>query len=200
MNGTFAAASASICATVLPPLMLVRSASVTCVGIFRLRLRIMFDERSAIAYLQSRVVRNLLGDGRVGAALVLMRRMYPERRIEAQHALEQAMIEILGIATGQVGAAGGADQQRIAGEYPIFHLQADRIARVTRCVQHAQAQLADSQHLTIVQRQAHERRRAGPVHGDRQPQLLGQLLRGREMIRVRVGVDQVADAQTFTRG
>ena len=41
MNGTFAAASASSCDTVLPPLMLVRSASVMWVGIVRLRLRII---------------------------------------------------------------------------------------------------------------------------------------------------------------
>ena len=41
MNGTVAAASASICATVLPPLMLVRSASVRCVGMLRSRLRII---------------------------------------------------------------------------------------------------------------------------------------------------------------
>ena len=41
MKGTVAAASASICSTVLPPVMLVRSASVRCVGIVRLRLCII---------------------------------------------------------------------------------------------------------------------------------------------------------------
>ena len=41
MNGTHAVASASIWATVLPPLMLVRSASVRWVGIDRSRLFII---------------------------------------------------------------------------------------------------------------------------------------------------------------
>ncbi|MEI9983552.1 MAG: hypothetical protein WDN69_10310 [Aliidongia sp.] len=41
MNGTSAAASASIWLTVLPPVMLVRSASVRCVGAARFSSRII---------------------------------------------------------------------------------------------------------------------------------------------------------------
>ena len=153
MNGTVAAASASSCATVLPPLMLVRSASVRWVGIVRLRLRIISTNAARSRFCRRGLVAISCADGRVAAALVVVRRIDLERRVELQQLLEQAVVERLRIAGRQVGAAGAADQQRVAGEHAVL----DRPGTSSRAVwpgrvQHLQPQLADDEQLAVVER------------------------------------------------
>ncbi len=46
------------------------------------------------------------------------------RRIELEHASEQAVVKLVGIAGRQVGAAGAADQQRVAGEDVVLDQEA----------------------------------------------------------------------------
>ena len=71
---------------------------------------------------------------------------------------------------------------------------------MTRRVQRLQPQLADDQHFAVVQPQVDKGRRAGAVHDHRHVQLARQLLGGREMVRMGMGVDQIADAQAIPRG
>jgi hypothetical protein len=61
-----------------------------------------------------------------------------------------------------------------------------------------QAQCADDNQLAVIEAHVDERCRAPVVHRDRHTQLAANLLRGREMIRVGVGIDDVMYAQSMS--
>ena len=115
-------------------------------------------ERGALALLQARIARDLGADGRVAAPLVVVRRVDEQRRVEREQAAEQAVVERLRVAARQVGAAGAADQQGVAGEDAVLADQAHRVGGVAGRVQHLQAQLAEDDRLAVVD--AHRRSRA----------------------------------------
>ena len=79
------------------------------------------DELGAVCLLEARVGGDFLADGGAGATLVFVGGVDVGGRVELQQAREQAVVELVGIAGGKVGAAGAADQQRIAGEDMIAH-------------------------------------------------------------------------------
>ena len=85
--------------------------------------------------------------------------------------LEQAVVERFRIAGRQIGAAGAAEQQRVAREQAVFDLQAHRVARVTRRVHHLQAQLAEHHHVAVIQAHVDERRRTVAMHHHRYAEL-----------------------------
>src|SRR6202011_112280 len=101
------------------------------------------DEGAAVAFLQPRILGQLLTDGRMRASLVFMRRKDFQCRIEPQYAFEQAFVERPCIATGQVGAPRSTDEERIAGKYAILDTQAHGIARVAGRVERLYPQLSD---------------------------------------------------------
>ncbi len=158
------------------------------------------DEGAAVAVLQPRVLRQFLADGRVRTALVFVRRKHFERRIKPQHAFKQTLIKCSRIAAGQVGAPRSTDEQGIAGEYTVLDAQAHGIARVTRSMQRLQPQPSDDQELTALQAQVDKWRWAGAMHHHRHTELARELLGCGEMIRVRVRVDEIPDAQTVPCG
>ena len=157
-------------------------------------------EGGALALLQARVALDLRTDGRVAAALVIVRRVDEQRRIERQQAAEQAVVERFRVAARQVGAAGAADEQGVAGEDAIRADQAHRVGGVAGRVQHLQAQLAEDDRLAVVDAHRDPRRRAGAVHHGHRAELSGEPARRREVIGVGVGVDDEADAQAIARG
>ncbi len=157
-------------------------------------------EGAAIAHLQARVLGELLTYRGMLASLVLVRRVDLGGRLEEQQPLEEAFVQRSRVAAWQVRAAGRSDEQGITGEYPVVDPKAHGVARVARCVQNLQAKLSNGQHLPVIQREGHEGRRAEPMHRDRYLELSRQLLRCREMIRVRMGVDHITDPQTIARG
>ena len=199
MNGTCAVASASISPTVLPPLMLVRSASVRWVGIDRSRLLIICTKAARSRCCRRGLRRDLGADRRVAAPLVVVRRVDEQRRIELEQLAEQAVVERLRVAGRQIGAAGAADQQRVAGEDAILADQAHRVGGVAGRVQHLQAQLAEDDRLAVVDAHRDPGRRAGAVHHGHRAELLGEPARRREVVGVGVGVDDEADAQAVAR-
>ena len=171
-----------------------------CVGMLRLRLRIISTKARAVALLQARVLGELTCDRRLGAALVVVRRMHLERRVQPQDAAEQAVVERFRIAGRQIGAAGAAEQQRIAGEQVIFHLQTHRVARVARRVHHLQTQAADMNHVAVIEAHVDERRGTFAMHHHGHAELLRQLPCPGKVVGVRVRIDQVTDAQPVARG
>ena len=72
--------------------------------------------------------------------------------------------------------------------------------RVARRVQCLQSESADDQQFAALQAQVDERCRAGAMHDHWHIRLSSQLLTGGEMIRVRMGVDEIAYAQTISCG
>ncbi len=73
--------------------------------------------------------------------------------------------------------------------------QAGRVVGAPGRVQHAEAELADQQGVAVFHPQIDEGGRAVPVHHDGQIQLPPELAGGAKVVRVGVGVDQVARAQ-----
>ena len=65
-----------------------------------------------------------------------------------------------GSPVGRSVRPGAADQQGVAGEHPVLDHQAHRIARVAGRVQGPQPQLADQQHVAVVEAQVGVGRRA----------------------------------------
>jgi len=63
-------------------------------------------------------------------------------------------------------------------------------------MQRVQSQLANGEHLTVLELQIHIRGRTQGMHDDLRTQLLRELLRSREVIRVGMGIDEVPDAQS----
>ena len=62
------------------------------------------------------------------------------------------------------------------------------------------AQVAHNQRVAVLHPKVHEGSRAPLVHHHRYAELHGERVRGREMIGVGVGVEDVANAQSFFRG
>ena len=80
-------------------------------GRFQIEFAHHRHEIAALAFLQPRIAGDLLADGGMAAALIIVRRIDLQRRIELQQPVEQAVIQRFRIAGGQIGAAGAADQQ-----------------------------------------------------------------------------------------
>jgi hypothetical protein len=59
--------------------------------------------------------------------------------------------------------------------------------------------VADHEHVAVLQPQVRERRRAVAMHDHRNAELARELVRGGEVIRVRMRVDDVAKPQAATR-
>ncbi len=154
----------------------------------------------AVSFLQPRILREFLADGGVGTALVVVCREDLERRIEPQHTLEETLIERSCIAARQIGPPRAANEQRIAGKHAVLDGNAHGIACMAGRVQRLQTQPADDQQFPALQAQIDEGRRARAMHHHRHPELASELLGCGEMIRVRVRIDEIADAQAVTRG
>ncbi len=158
----------------------------------------LLDEGRAIALLEAGVVGLLLADRRHRRVLVVVPRVDGERLVEAQQLREQALVERLGIAGRQIGAPGGAAEQRVAGEDAVGEHERDRVVGVTRRVDGAQPQTARDQRLPVVDPHVDVGRDARAVHDARYAEAVRELARCREVIRVRVRVDDVVDADTVS--
>ena len=88
----------------------------------------------------------------------------------------------------------------VAGEQPVLDGEAHRVARVPGCMHHPDAQRSQRDRLSVAQAHVDEWRRARVVHHDRRIETPRELAIGGEMIRVRMRIDEVADAQSMLRG
>ncbi len=125
------------------------------------------DEVRPLFQLQARIARHLLGQRGIFAVAVDMCRVDPGGRVQQQQAVEQAVVQLLGVAAGQVGAAAAADQQGVAGEHPVLDVHADRVRGVPRRVQDIQRQFAEVDLLAVVHPQVDVGRGAVAVHDHR---------------------------------
>src|ERR1700733_8877000 len=98
----------------------------------------------------------------------------------------------------QVRAPRASNKQRIAGEYAILDPQAHGIACVSGSMQCLQPQLPDCEKFTALQAQVDERSWTRAVHHHRPSQLASKLPGRGKMIRVRVRIDEIPDAQTIS--
>ena len=72
-------------------------------------------------HLKARIERLLLADGGDGVALVVVRGIDQRLVGQLQQPAEDRLVLRARIAVLEIGAAGAADQQRVAGEHPVRH-------------------------------------------------------------------------------
>ena len=85
----------------------------------------------------------LLADGRDGLALVVVGGI-DQRFVRQFHQLVEDRIVLRArVAVLEIGAAGAADQQRVAGEYAVVEQERIGVVGVTRRVQHVEAHALD---------------------------------------------------------
>ncbi len=89
--------------------------------------------------LQARIVALLLADGGHGVAFVVVRREHQGLVGQPQQLAEQRFILRARVAVLEIGAAGAADQQRVAGEHAVAHQEAVGIVGVAGRVEHVHA-------------------------------------------------------------
>ena len=82
-----------------------------------------FDVFGPRADLESRIVGAFLGNGRHHVALIVVRRIDKRAVGKLQHAVEQRIILLAGIAILEIGSPGAPDQQRVAGKDPVIHAE-----------------------------------------------------------------------------
>jgi hypothetical protein len=76
----------------------------------------LVDERALLALLQARILGALLADRGHRHALVVVPGIDGDGVVEPEQLVEDAVVEVLGVAGRQIGAAGGEAQQRVTGE------------------------------------------------------------------------------------
>lgn len=157
-------------------------------------------ELSAIGFLQSRVGGDFFADGGAGASLVLVGRMNVCCGIELQQFSEQALIEPLRIAGGEVGPPGSTHEKGVSGEDMVVDDQAGRVRGVAGCRHGLDAEVADDQQIAIIEADIHKGRRRQVAHHHLRVQRLADLARRGEVICMRVRVDRVADGEAMFRG
>jgi hypothetical protein len=157
------------------------------------------DKFAARPRLQARIAFDLGPDGGMAAALIIMGGIDLQGRVQFQQPIEQAVIERVGIASGKVGAAGGADQKRIAGKDPVVGQHAHGIPGMAGGVQRLQPHPANPQNLAIGQAEIGIGRGRQRVCHHRCAQFQAQLLGRREMVGMGVGVQHIANAQALAR-
>ena len=154
----------------------------------------LLDEGGAIALLEARIVGLLLADRRHRRVLVVVPGVDGERLVELQQLPEQAVVERLGIAGRQIGPPGGAAEQRVARQHAVGEHERDRVLGVARRGDGAHPQAARDERLAVVDPHVDVGRDARAVHDARDAEPSRELARRREVIRVRVRVDDVVDA------
>ena len=96
----------------------------------------LLDEGGALATLEPRVLCLLLTECRHRRSLVVVRRVNRERVVEAEEFAEEAFVQRLGIAGGEIRPPRGTPQQSVPREHAVGQHEADRVVGVTRRVEH----------------------------------------------------------------
>ena len=93
--------------------------------------------------LEARIEELFLADGRDGFALVVVRRIDQRVVGQLQQLVEDRIVLRARIAVLEIGAAGAADQERIAGEDAVGQQERIGIVGVAGRVQHVEADALD---------------------------------------------------------
>ena len=108
-----------------------------------------------VSHLKARVVTLLLADGADRVALVVVAGKDQRFLGQAQEAL-QALVLGARVAILEVGAAGAADEQRVAGEDPVAEGEAIGIVGVAGRVERLEAQTLDRQPIALADPHRHD--------------------------------------------
>ena len=98
--------------------------------------------------LKARIEALFLADGADRVAFVIVRGK-DQRLFREPHQALQAFVLGAGVAVLEIGAAGAADEQRVAGEHAIAEMEAVGIVGVAGRVEHVEAQALDAELVAV---------------------------------------------------
>ena len=143
----------------------------------------------------ARVVALLLANRRRGAPFVVVRGEDARGVGQREQARVDAVVERARIAALKVGAADGADEQRIAGEDARAEDEAERLGRVARRLEHLEHDAADGEAIALAEPHGVARHRAVAMHDRLRSGALGERGATGHVIGVHVRLDGVYELQ-----
>ena len=142
-------------------------------------------------HLQARIVALLLADGGDGVALVVVRREDQRLVGQAQQLAEQRFVLRARVAVLEIGAAGAADQQRVAGEHAVAHQEAVGIVGVAGRVQHVDAEALDGELVAFGEPHRHHVGLGVLAHHRDAMGAVAQRAEAGDVVGVQMGVDRL---------
>ena len=147
------------------------------------------------AHLQPRIEALLLADGGDGVALVVMGRENHGLVGQLQQPVEDRIILRPRAAVLEIGAAGAADQERIAGEDAVAHQVAVGIVGVAGRVHDVEAEALDRHPVAVADPHRHHVGLALLAHDGDAVGAVAQLAEAGDMVGVQMGVDRLDQPQ-----
>src|SRR5438477_333919 len=138
-----------------------------------------------------------------------VRRIDLDAVVERQeHAVETLPRILRRLGATEIGTPDRSHEQHVAGQHEprdvaareVGDQQADRVGGVAGRVGDLDANAADAQLVAVAHFAVLEGDAGGAVHEDRRARELGEIAIARDVVGVRVGLDDVADRETLLRG
>jgi hypothetical protein len=99
------------------------------------------------------------------------------------------------VAVLEIGAAGAADQQRVAGKHPVRHDEAVGIVGVAGCVDHVERQPLDGELLAVGKPHRHHVGLGLLAHHGDAMGLVAERAQAGDVVGVHVGVDRLDELE-----
>ena len=147
------------------------------------------------AHLQPRIVALLLADGGDGIAFVIVGRKHHGFVGQFQQPAEDGFVLRPGAAVLEVGAAGAADQQRIAGEDAVAHQIAVGIVGMAGRVHHVETETLDHHLVAVGDPHRHHVGFALLAHDGDAMGAVAQLAQSGDVVGVQMGIDRLDQPQ-----
>ena len=147
------------------------------------------------AYLQARIVAFLLTDGGNGIALVVMGGEYHGFLRQLQEPVEDRFILCARRSVLEIGAAGAADQERVAGEDAVAHQVTIGIVGVAGRVHDVEAEALDHHLVAVSDPHRHHIGLALLAHDGDALGAVAEFAEARDVIGVQVGIDRLHQPQ-----
>ena len=108
---------------------------------------------------------------------------------QAQQLVEDRIVLRARVAVLEVGPAGAADEQRVAGEHPVAHQEAVGIVGVAGRVEHVERDALDRELVALLQPHRHHVDLAALAHHGHAMGAVTQRAEAGDMIGMQVGID-----------
>ncbi len=146
-------------------------------------------------HLQARIVAPLFADGGDGVAFIIVRGKDHGLVGQPQQFSEQRFILRACIAILEIGAPGAADQQRVAGEYPIAHHETVGIVGMAGGVEHVHAHTFDGELVAFGKPHRHHVGFGILTHHRDAMCAVAQRTQARDVVGVQVCIDGLDQSQ-----
>ena len=147
-----------------------------------------------VANLKARIEALFLADRADRVAFVIVRGK-DQRLFRQPHQALQALVLGAGIAVLEIGAAGAADEQRVAGEHPIAEMEAVGIVGVAGRVEHIEAQALDAELVAVGDPHRHDVDLALLAHHGDAAGAVAQRAQAGDVVGVQMRVDRLHELE-----